>query len=62
MPISKIIDGKEIIINDDERTQTEIWSRVMGYYRPIDYWNIGKQQEFRDRKNFNMGLLEKRLK
>jgi ribonucleoside-triphosphate reductase len=30
----------------------EIYSRIVGYFRPISQWNIGKRQEFNDRKNF----------
>jgi len=33
-------------------TQTEIYSRVVGYIRPITQWNDGKQEEFKDRKLF----------
>ena len=44
------VDG--IRIEDSERQECEIWSRVMGYFRPVDSWNPGKQQEFRDRKNY----------
>lgn len=29
-----------------------IFSRVTGYYRPIENWNIGKQEEFKERKRF----------
>ncbi|OPL12643.1 MAG: anaerobic ribonucleoside triphosphate reductase [Firmicutes bacterium ML8_F2] len=29
---------------------TEIWSRVVGYYRPIQNWNRGKQEEYRSRR------------
>jgi len=36
------------------RTPTEIYSRVVGYMRPVDQWNEGKQNEFHDRKNFNV--------
>ena len=36
----------------EERTPCEIWSRCMGYHRPISFWNAGKQQEHRDRKLF----------
>lgn len=32
--------------------ETEIWSRVVGYYRPIQNWNKGKKAEFKDRKTF----------
>uniref|UniRef100_A0A7V6CE18 Uncharacterized protein n=1 Tax=Thermodesulfobacterium geofontis TaxID=1295609 RepID=A0A7V6CE18_9BACT len=28
----------------------EVYSRVVGYFRPIQNWNLGKQQEFRERK------------
>lgn len=27
----------------------EVYSRVVGYYRPVQNWNEGKQQEFADR-------------
>jgi len=30
----------------------EVYSRVVGYLRPTDQWNIGKKQEFQDRKTF----------
>ena len=39
-------------IDDAERTPCEIWSRVMGYHRPLSSWNKGKQQEFKDRVAF----------
>ena len=29
---------------------TEIYSRVVGYYRPVQQWNKGKQEEFEMRK------------
>lgn len=31
----------------------EVYSRVVGYYRPVDDWNIGKKEEFIDRKTFD---------
>ena len=40
----------DIDIPDEERQPCEVWSRVMGYYRPVTEFNIGKQQEHRDRK------------
>lgn len=30
--------------------KTEIYSRVSGYFRPVDQWNKGKQEEFSNRK------------
>ncbi len=37
------------------RTKTEVYSRVVGYLRPISQWNIGKQAEFGKRKMFKLG-------
>jgi ribonucleoside-triphosphate reductase (formate) len=35
------------------QTKCEIYSRVVGYIRPVEQWNEGKQAEFQDRKLFN---------
>lgn len=32
----------------------EVYSRIVGYLRPIQNWNAGKQQEFADRKMFRV--------
>jgi ribonucleoside-triphosphate reductase len=32
----------------------EVYSRVVGYLRPVQQWNIGKQEEFRERKEFKI--------
>jgi len=34
--------------------KTEVYSRVVGYFRPVVQWNKGKQQEFKDRKTFEV--------
>lgn len=39
-------------LTEQERTRCEIWSRVMGYHRPVSSWNVGKQSEHKDRVNF----------
>jgi ribonucleoside-triphosphate reductase len=39
---------------ENKRTKCEVYSRVVGYLRPVNQWNKGKQQEFSDRKMFNM--------
>ena len=31
---------------------TEVYSRITGYYRPVQNWNIGKTQEYRDRREY----------
>lgn len=35
-----------------QRTRCEVYSRVVGYLRPVDQWNVGKQEEFKQRKEF----------
>lgn len=39
-------------LEDGERTECEVWTRVMGYYRPVSEFNIGKKSEHRERKFF----------
>lgn len=36
-----------------ERTKCEVYSRVVGYLRPVGQWNDGKQAEHSDRVNFD---------
>ena len=42
----------DIELKDEERTCCEVWSRVIGYHRPVDSWNAGKQSEHRERVPF----------
>lgn len=46
-------DVKDLGIKDIERTKCEIWTRVMGYHRPIDSFNVGKKGEVAERKYFD---------
>lgn len=32
----------------------EVYSRVVGYFRPVSNWNRGKKEEFKDRKTFDV--------
>ncbi len=41
--------------------KTEIYSRVVGYLRPVDAWNDSKQQEFKDRHKFDEQIIAKRI-
>lgn len=41
-----------ISLSDKERQPCEIWTRVMGYHRPISEFNRGKKSEFYARKCF----------
>lgn len=42
----------EITLTAAERQPCEIWTRVMGYHRPVASFNRGKQGEYRDRLCF----------
>ncbi|MBR6556694.1 MAG: glutathione S-transferase N-terminal domain-containing protein, partial [Clostridia bacterium] len=35
--------------------KTEVYSRITGYYRPVQNWNDGKSQEYADRKVYDIG-------
>ena len=49
MKIERDQDGEERVfyllggvwVPEEERTRCEVWSRVMGYFRPVSEWNIG---------------------
>lgn len=41
--------------------KTEVWSRITGYYRPVQNWNIGKTKEFDDRQEYDMGYHDKEV-
>ena len=49
----------EIKLVNEERTHCEIWTRVMGYYRPVSAFNKGKQSEYKDRRPFREDCAEK---
>ncbi len=34
--------------------KTEVYSRITGYYRPVQNWNDGKSQEYKDRATYNI--------
>ena len=42
----------EITLTDEERTRCEVWTRVMGYHRPVASFNTGKQGEHHERRFF----------
>lgn len=39
--------------NDDECKPCEVWTRVMGYFRPVSAFNTGKKSEYAERKCFS---------
>lgn len=43
------------LLTDDERQPCEVWTRVMGYHRPLASFNQGKKGEFAERRYFAEG-------
>lgn len=50
MPVTR--DG--ITLKDHERQRCEVWTRVMGYFRTTDDFNIGKKAEHAQRVHFKV--------
>ena len=43
-------------MNNSERQKCEIWTRVMGYHRPVSSFNIGKKAEHAERVFFKESI------
>ena len=39
----------------EKKVLCEVYSRVVGYLRPVQNWNKGKRQEFTERKTYRVG-------
>jgi len=50
----------ESTLNNAERQPCEVWTRVMGYHRPVASFNAGKQAEHRQRCFFSLSDDHKR--
>jgi len=50
--VQAVVGTQTITIRDEERQPCEIWTRVMGYYRPVSEFNIGKKSEHAERVFF----------
>lgn len=48
--------GGELKMKDEEKktctAKTEVYSRVVGYFRPVQNWNEGKKEEFKRRQDY----------
>lgn len=42
----------DVQLTDTERQPCEVWTRVMGYHRPVASFNVGKQGEHHERQFF----------
>ena len=43
---------EDTLLRNEERTRCEVWTRVMGYHRPVAAFNPGKQSEHAERRCF----------
>lgn len=50
-----------ISLDDHERQRCEVWTRVMGYHRPVASFNIGKKGEHAERTPFLESIARDRL-
>ncbi len=39
-------------MKQEKKIPVEVYSRVVGYFRPVNQWNKGKREEFSERKNY----------
>ncbi len=46
----------------DRLIPCEVYSRVVGYYRPVQCWNVGKKQEFSERNTYDKAMGKEGLK
>lgn len=49
----------DLELKDEERQPCEVWTRVMGYHRPVSSFNIGKQGEYTERRFFHEQAADK---
>lgn len=50
--VQQVFGNRTVVLTDEERQKCEIWTRVMGYYRPVSEFNIGKKGEHAERVFF----------
>jgi hypothetical protein len=42
----------DVALSPEERQRCEVWTRVMGYHRPVASFNVGKKGEHAERRFF----------
>ena len=56
--VQTTIGDKTVTLTNEERQVCEVWTRVMGYYRPVSEFNIGKKSEHKERIFFKENKTE----
>lgn len=64
------MEKKEILVEIEKLEQElanvkgsecEVYSRIVGYFRPVKQWNNGKQEEFYEREMFDVLTAEEKI-
>ena len=50
--VAATVEPTPFPLTDSERQPCEVWTRVMGYHRPVSSFNVGKLGEHKERKFF----------
>ena len=45
------------VVYVERRVMCEVYSRVVGYLRPVQNWNLGKKQEFKERVTYDISAV-----
>lgn len=51
-PVEKPVE--ELVEEEERCIPCEVYSRIVGYLRPVQNWNEGKRQEFEERRTFTI--------
>jgi len=54
-PYPHTLDELKSVQHEDSKVPCEVYSRIVGYFRPIRNWNVGKKQEFAERREYVVG-------
>lgn len=54
------IEKLERELENVKGTECEVYSRIVGYFRPVKQWNNGKQEEFSEREMFDVLTVEEK--
>lgn len=55
------IEKLEMELANVKGTECEVYSRIVGYFRPVKQWNNGKQEEFYEREMFDVLTAEEKI-
>ncbi|MBD3216567.1 MAG: hypothetical protein GF311_28390 [Candidatus Lokiarchaeota archaeon] len=62
MSVEEEIKKLEKNLSLTKGSKCEVYSRITGYYRAVDNWNVGKKSEFAQRKSYNLNVSKENKK